>query len=121
MVKGKKVFTEHWKSDSQGNLKAQSTMKNGNKIVWTERCRISGKKGSWFYESFVSDQAKQGWVRFELISSENNTYTFENRKHDFPNRIAYQRLGEDSLLTVVSGVQNGKSDTLWFPMKRQMP
>jgi hypothetical protein len=44
--------------------------------------------------------------------------TFENAKHDFPQRIVYRRHGRDSLIARIEGVRNGRVRGIDFPYAR---
>lgn len=43
---------------------------------------------------------------------------FENPQHDFPQGIAYRRVGTDSLVASIDGPQGGVPRTIRFPMRR---
>ena len=55
-----------------------------------------------FAATFVSDTAAR----------------FENPQHDFPQGIAYRRVGTDSLVASIDGPQGGALRTMRFPMRR---
>lgn len=121
MKKKFRIYNEVWSSAGKNKWKAHSIMREGKRVLWTERGRIAQKNGNWYYFSQVSDQPKQGEIAFQLTSANNNTWVFENPEHDFPNRISYQRIGADSIFALVTGSLQGKPDTLRFPMRRIKP
>lgn len=121
MKKGQKTYVEIWHKSGKNQWKAFSEMRQGKKVLWSEQGKIAMKKGVWHYFSQVSDQPKQGEIAFQLTSAEHDTWVFENTKHDFPNRISYTKIGTDSLFALVTGFQQGKPDTLRFPLKRMRP
>ena len=43
---------------------------------------------------------------------------FENLQHDFPQKISYQNIQNDSLIALVSGIQNGVAKKYEIPMRR---
>ena len=55
-----------------------------------------------FRATFVSDTAAR----------------FENPQHDFPQGIAYRRVGSDSLIASIDGPEGGAPRTIAFPMRR---
>lgn len=57
-------------------------------------------------------------VPFRLVKSAAEEMTFENLKHDFPQRIIYQRKGQGLLLASIEGTQNGKMQRQEFQMKK---
>ena len=61
-----------------------------------------GGPGTTFLATFVSDTSAR----------------FENPQHDFPQGIAYRRVGKDSLIASIDGPQLGVPRTITFPMRR---
>jgi hypothetical protein len=43
---------------------------------------------------------------------------FENAAHDFPQRIGYRRLGNDSLVAWIEGTRQGRTRRVEFPYGR---
>jgi len=64
------------------------------------------------------EQNNLGTTNFRLISTENNTFVFENKAHDFPQKIIYQNKGKDQLLAWIEGEVNGKKMKSEFPYTR---
>ena len=52
------------------------------------------------------------WERCEI-------YIFENKEHDFPQRIVYENQGKKEMLASIEGELNGKSRKSEFRYKRQ--
>ncbi len=59
------------------------------------------------YKARPKDQNEGRIIPFVLNRSVQDWYSFENPEHDFPNKIQYQLLADDSLQIRVIG-QNGK-------------
>jgi hypothetical protein len=53
-----------------------------------------------------------------MTKSNENEITFENPKHDFPNKIVYTKITNDSLVAVIYGKKDGKEMRENFPMKK---
>mgnify|MGYP006171705417 CR=1 FL=1 len=64
------------------------------------------------------EKGNEGTTNFKLISAINDTYIFENKAHDFPQRIVYQNKGKDQLLAWIEGEVNGKKIKSEFPYLR---
>ncbi|MCH8331766.1 MAG: hypothetical protein IH946_10395 [Bacteroidetes bacterium] len=47
-------------------------------------------------------------VLFTLVSSSDRSWLFENKEHDFPQRINYNNMGSGKLYVKVSGIKDGK-------------
>jgi hypothetical protein len=46
------------------------------------------------------------------------TLVFENRTHDFPQRVGYERTGRDTLLAWIEGIDRGQARRVEFPYHR---
>ena len=57
-------------------------------------------------------------VRFDLFALNDGLVTFENPRHDFPQRITYQLKSETQLLGMIEGSMGGQQATFEFPMTR---
>jgi hypothetical protein len=54
-----------------------------------------------------------------MTSDSENTFVFENPKHNYPQKIVYKKVNENSLVATISGMQQGKQSTESYPMKRK--
>jgi len=45
-------------------------------------------------------------VTFTITSSANNEWVFENKANDFPQKLIYKKLPNDSLSVTLEGIQN---------------
>jgi uncharacterized protein DUF6265 len=55
---------------------------------------------------------------FKLVKLNEGAAVFENLQHDFPQRIAYQRQIDGSLIAAIEGEDKGKPKRVEFPMQR---
>jgi hypothetical protein len=113
------LFTEKWKKDNDSTFTAHSVIKNGKDTLFHETIVLDQKGDSLHYivtnpKQTTADRS----VSFTLKSFTANKYVFENKQHDFPQRITYTKVTEDSLVAEISGTQNGKPAMEEFPMKR---
>jgi hypothetical protein len=44
-----------------------------------------------------------------MISSDSNNFIFENKEHDFPQRIIYHIVNKDSVHAWIEGTHDGKA------------
>jgi len=58
-------------------------------------------------------------VTFALTEFSDSCYVFENPAHDFPQKITYTRISKDSIKAVISGITEGREDSVVFPMARE--
>lgn len=90
------------------------TLKKG-KAVTFEFIQIQARPEGTFY---IASPSKQEKTEFKLTSFENDIAIFENPDHDFPQKVAYKFVTQDSLQAWIEGEQNGKSKKIEFPMTR---
>mgnify|MGYP006137909635 CR=1 FL=1 len=55
---------------------------------------------------------------FRSISVANDAVTFEDKAHDFPQRIIYRRVGADSVVARIEGTVRGQARGVDFPFAR---
>ncbi len=84
----------------------------------TETIVLKKIKGEWTFCVTGYEKNNEGTTHFKLISSQNNTFTFENKQHDFPQQIVYQNKGKTELLAWIEGDMGGKHRKIEFPYKR---
>jgi len=109
------TIVEQW-SFFNGSLKCMSYEVKGIDTTLIENASIScisGKSVFTYYPEKKDKEGKTNPVHFVLISEENNTYIFENKENDFPQRVVYQRVNE------TEGSENGKLNKIDFNYKKQ--
>jgi hypothetical protein len=109
---------EEWHAGGDNQLKGRSYKINNNDTVVLENVIISLQDGSIFYTPVVSDQNNQQPVPFKLISYNNNRYVFENKEHDYPQRVIYELVSAKELLARIEGNKNGKESGSDFKYSR---
>jgi hypothetical protein len=57
-------------------------------------------------------------VPFRLVKSGAEEMTFENLKHNFPQRIIYRHKGQGLLLASIEGMQNKQMERQEFQMRK---
>lgn len=86
--------------------------------VLTESLVLKKINGDWYYCVTGYEKGNEGKTDFKLVSTNNNTFVFENKQHDFPQQIIYQPRGKDEILAWIEGKINGKERKIEFPYKR---
>jgi len=117
-AKGKIV--EQWVQNSDQTLSGKSyriNAKGDSVLSETLQIRKIGKEI--FYCSTVANQNEGKEVCFKLVSTKDKIYIFENKEHDFPQRIVYENQGKKEMLASIEGELNGKSRKSEFRYKRQ--
>jgi hypothetical protein len=97
------VYEEWWKTP-EGNLQGKSYIIYAGDTSVNELLELKADDGSVYYIATVSNQNGNKPVYFEMQPQlTDSEYVFTNPEHDFPQRIVYRRIDNDSLLAVVSG------------------
>ena len=110
--------TEVWEQKNDSTFVGKSCFVVGKDTVSSESLRLEQNGKELFYIPTVSNQNNQQPVKFVLTSSTPKQLIFENPKHDFPQKITYTQITNDSLMAEISGMLDGKQNVQNFPMSR---
>ncbi len=108
-----KPVIEKW-TQKDGNYSSEVIVTSGGDEMITEEIRIIENENGVFYEAHVADQNQGGAVLFKLISLEEDKIIFENKTHDFPQRITYNLIDKDELVATIEGIIDGQSKLIDF-------
>lgn len=99
---------EEWQVGGDGQLSGRSyKIKNSDTVV-LENVIISLQGNAIFYTPVVQNQNNRHPVPFRLISCNNNRYVFENKEHDYPQRVIYDLVAPNDLRARIEGSKDGK-------------
>lgn len=111
-------FTEIWKQKNDSVYLGVSYVIVKTDTVFYESISLKQKNKKWNYIVSVKNQNNEQPISFEMTSMTPNQLVFENPKHDFPSKITYTKITQDSIVAKISGILKGKEQTEYFPMKR---
>jgi len=114
----KTVDIETWKKLNDSTFIGRSYSLTGADTVSSEHIQLEQHKGKLYYIPMVKNQNGGKAVTFTLTSSNNKHLVFENPEHDFPQKITYTQITNDSLVAEISGTRKGRQKAIQFPMKR---
>lgn len=114
----KGILIEEWIRKNDSAFYGKSYHVQNNDTVLLETIDLIQAQDSIFYIPTVQDQNGGKPVKFWMTFGSSKKMVFENPNHDFPQNITYQRIGEDSLTALVSGVINGKNHIEKFLFKK---
>lgn len=109
---------ESWHQTSPEALAGKSYFLNGKDTSLFETVKLIHENNRLHYIVTTANQNNQQPVRFSSISITDNELVFENKEHDFPQIIKYNKISNDSIVAEISGSKNGKSMSELFPMKK---
>lgn len=108
------VFSETWIKENDSLFLAESYFINEKDTLFSETIRLEAQANDLFLIVTVPNQNEEKPVAFKLTSSSSGYFVFENPEHDFPKKITYRLINQDSLFAEISG--NGKNQG--FPFSR---
>lgn len=107
---------EQWLAPAGGAMIGMSRTVRDSKMREFEFVRIlTGADGKLQYVALPSGQAE---AAFPVREIGDNTVTFENPQHDFPQRILYRLVDKDTLVARIEGSVGGQARSADFPYKR---
>lgn len=114
------LLTETWTKDNDSTFSGQTYfIKNEKDTLHSESIVLTQTKEALIYRPTVKGQNNDQPVDFKLTSDLENSFTFENPKHDYPQKIVYKKVNDKSLVATISGIQQGKQSSESYPMKKK--
>lgn len=114
------AMTESWMQANDSTLTGVGKFTDATgKVLTTEEIRIVLRKDKLWYIPTVSNQNMGKPVSFSEISFTDSMVVFENKGHDFPQRIAYIRQSDTKVLAYIEGEVNGEMERLDFQYEKQ--
>lgn len=111
-------MSEIWTKENDSTFHGESYFVIGKDTVFAESVRLWQKENQLIYEVSVKGQNDEKPIDFALTSSSDKQLVFENPKHDFPSKITYNKITNDSLVAEISGMKDGKAKAEQFAMKK---
>jgi hypothetical protein len=115
-IQGQGIYHEEWERISPDELSGSAYMIKKGEIVGVEKLQIQSHSSGVYYIAEVSHNP--GPVSFKLTSQDENIFVFENPEHDFPQKITYERIGEDKLMATVEADKGGKVRKINYELSR---
>lgn len=109
---------EQWQKFDESTLRGLNYRISGNDTIPLERLELVSRPEGVFYIPAVVNQNDGDAVSFKLVSSEDNRFVFENKAHDFPQRIIYSLVTADSIVARIEGISRGKEASSDFYYRR---
>jgi hypothetical protein len=109
---------ESWEKLNDSTLTGKSVLVKDKDTILLETILIVQRKDHLFYIPSVVNQNEGEAIEFQLTHISENTISFENQNHDFPQKITYTKIHNDSLVAEISGISDEKEKRIQFPMKR---
>lgn len=119
--KAGRLTEEQWMAPAAGVMLGMSRTIVKGRVTEYEFMQIREGPGGTLF--FVARPSGQPEAAFQLLSLEENGVIFENRAHDFPQRILYTREADGSVLAAVEGpvAADDSRKRIEFPYQRVKP
>lgn len=111
----KLLNSEQWMQPAGTSIIGMArTVRDGKTVDW-EFMRIEERSDGLYF--VAKPKANPTETAFKLVSTTPAEFIFENKGHDFPQRVIYKADG-NSLKGRIEGTMNGKFKGIDFPMTR---
>ena len=115
MQSGDRTVEEQWLSPRASSMLGVGRTTRAATLIEYELDLIRERGTQLSYEAYPSEQEP---ALFMSTTIGERAIVFENLKHDFPQRIGYERQSADRLLAWVEGSQNGQPKRIEYPYVR---
>jgi hypothetical protein len=112
---GKAIIEEIWSKPRGGSMLGLGRTVKGDRTASYEFMQLRKEAGSLV---FMPQPQGGSRVSFPLKDSFGGRLTFENKEHDFPQRVIYERKGPGLLLAAIEGTHKGKQEREEFQMRK---
>ena len=112
---GEAVIEEVWSKPSGASMLGFGRTVKGGRTTSFEFMQIREENGSLIYMPQPQGGTR---VSFPLKNSVGAKITFENKEHDFPQRVIYERGIAELLIAAIEGTYKGKEEREDYQMKK---
>ena len=98
------VITESWAVADDSSFAGESNMiRASEETRLLEKIELVFRSGNYFYIPTAMGQNNDQPVKFKITSHSEKRFVAENPGHDFPKRITYQLINQDSIHAFIDG------------------
>ena len=115
MERDGRLVEEQWLAPRASSMLGVGRTTRGTTLVNYEMVLIRERGEQLSYEAHPANQQP---ALFMATTIGERTIAFENLKHDFPQRIGYERKSADRLMAWIEGPQNGQTRRIEFAYDR---
>ncbi|PRZ27958.1 DUF6265 family protein [Flavobacterium granuli] len=112
------TLSENWEKLNDSTYKGQSYFIKDKDTLHFETILLQQTGEELDYIASVKGQNDDKAVRFKLIETTEKELRFENPKHDYPQKISYKQISNQSLTAEISGLQFGKPSSEKYSMTK---
>jgi hypothetical protein len=108
----RRTIQENWMAPLGNTMVSTGRTVRGDSLTEFELVVIRAGRDRLTYEPHPSGQPAALFAEVEITD---HSVLFENKAHDFPQQVGYERRGADSLLAWIAGPMNGRTRRIEFP------
>ncbi|HLA55932.1 MAG TPA: DUF6265 family protein [Flavobacterium sp.] len=112
-------LSEIWKKENDSVYRGESYFVKAKDTLHFETISLTQSGDVVYYTPTVMGQNGDKPVAFKMISMTDKQMVFENPAHDYPQKIVYTKITNDSLVASISGIQQGKPSAEQYPMGKK--
>jgi hypothetical protein len=109
---------EKWEFVGEKELRGKGFVVNGRDTILKEVIQLVYNDSGIHYIVKVKGQNNNESTTFSLVNTQKATFVFENKAHDFPQRINYRKISDTLIMAWIEGEKNGEKKKMEFPMKK---
>jgi Domain of unknown function (DUF6265) len=111
----RRMIEEIWMAPSGGTMINVGRTVAGGQTVDHEFVIVRVDNGTLVYEAHPAGQAPTVFRATEVSATR---VVFENRAHDYPQQVGYEKTSANALTAWIDGTQNGQPRRVAFPYQR---
>ena len=112
------VLTENWEQSNDSLYKAVSYYVYNKDTLHSEQISLFQNGSEMIYSPVVKGENTGKPVDFKLTKITATELVFENAANDYPKKIVYRKITEDSLQLSISGLLKGRPGSENYPFSR---
>jgi Domain of unknown function (DUF6265) len=121
MATSRGKLLEQWELPSKVAVAGKSFKIRNTDTMLMETLEVRYNNQGITYNSLVSGQNGGEAVAFALVSADSGRYVFENLMHDFPQRIIYHFVHQDSIHARIEGMMKDQPRSSDYYYRRCKP
>jgi hypothetical protein len=111
-------LSETWKKVNDSLYNGESYFIKGKDTLHVEQIQLEQKGENLFYISTIIGQNNDKPVTYKHNTTVENQLVFENPNNEYPRKIGYSQITKDSIVIVITGIQQKKPSTEKYGMKK---
>jgi hypothetical protein len=112
-------LTESWTRVNDTTFSGETHLVAGKDTFFADKPGIVWKDGALHYMANVAGQNEGKTIYFKAVSGKDGEQVFENKQHDYPQKITYMHKSDTTLFARLEGMEKGKPKTEEFEMYKR--